>query len=114
MRYAIVIEREGASFGAYVPDLPGCVAIGESEDEVRQLIREAIEFHLEGLMEDDSRELAMISEKALAVDWNRDEEDQAWEDFQDLLVARERVEESRESLAEVRRRLIESGKLEDA
>jgi len=51
MRYAIVIEREGTSFGAYVPDLPGCVAVGESESEARQLIREAIEFHLEGIAE---------------------------------------------------------------
>lgn len=39
-------------FGAYVPDLPGCVAVGESEAEVRELIREAIEFHLDGLRED--------------------------------------------------------------
>jgi len=52
MRYAVVIEQEGESFGAYVPDLPGCVAVGESEAEVRQLIREAIVFHLEGLAEE--------------------------------------------------------------
>jgi predicted RNase H-like HicB family nuclease len=52
MPYAVVIEREGNSFGAYVPDLPGCVAVGESEEEVRQLIREAIVFHLEGMRED--------------------------------------------------------------
>jgi predicted RNase H-like HicB family nuclease len=51
MRYAVVIERGATSFGAYAPDLPGCVAVGETEDEVRQLIREAIEFHLEGLQE---------------------------------------------------------------
>jgi len=52
MQYAIVIEREGASFGAYVPDLPGCVAVGESEAEARQLIREAIALHVEALRED--------------------------------------------------------------
>lgn len=52
MQYAIVIEREGKSFGAYVPDLPGCVAVAESEAEVRELIREAIAFHLEGMRED--------------------------------------------------------------
>ena len=52
MQYAIVNEREGDSFGAYVPDLPGCVAVGESEEEVRGLIREAIPFHLEGMRED--------------------------------------------------------------
>ena len=48
-RYAIVIEQGPTSYGAYVPDLPGCVAVAETEAEVTQLIREAIEFHLEGL-----------------------------------------------------------------
>jgi predicted RNase H-like HicB family nuclease len=52
MRYAIVIERSENGFGAYVPDLPGCVAAGETLPETEQLIREAIEFHLEGLRED--------------------------------------------------------------
>ena len=52
MRYAIVIERAAGSFGAFVPDLPGCVAVGESEAEVRELIREAIELHLEALREE--------------------------------------------------------------
>ena len=52
MRYAIVIERSKTGFGAYVPDLPGCVAAGETLDETEQLIREAVEFHLEGLKED--------------------------------------------------------------
>jgi predicted RNase H-like HicB family nuclease len=51
VEYKVVIEKGGTSFGAYVPDLPGCVAVGESEEEVRQLIQEAIEFHLEDLME---------------------------------------------------------------
>lgn len=52
MQYAIVIEKAEEGYGAYVPDLPGCVAAGDTEEEVRQLIREAIEFHLEGLRED--------------------------------------------------------------
>jgi predicted RNase H-like HicB family nuclease len=52
MQYLVVIEKGDTSFGAYVPDLPGCIAAGESEDEVRMLIREAIEFHIEGLRED--------------------------------------------------------------
>ncbi|WHZ23297.1 MAG: uncharacterized protein OJF47_002409 [Nitrospira sp.] len=52
MRYLVVIEKGLASFGAYVPDLPGCVAAGESKDEVLSLIREAIELHLEGLKEE--------------------------------------------------------------
>ena len=49
MRYMIVIEEGKNSFGAYVPDLPGCVAVGETETEVKHLIQEAIEFHLEDL-----------------------------------------------------------------
>jgi len=52
MQYLVVIEKGETSFGAYVPDLPGCIAAAESESEVRQLIREAIEFHIEGLRED--------------------------------------------------------------
>ena len=52
MQYAVVIERGEGSFGAYVPDLPGCVAVGETEAETRALIREAIEFHLDGMRED--------------------------------------------------------------
>ena len=49
MRYAIVLERGPVSYGAYVPDLPGCVAAGDSREEALRLIREAIEFHIEGL-----------------------------------------------------------------
>jgi predicted RNase H-like HicB family nuclease len=52
MRYAIVIEKGQTSYGAYVPDLPGCIAVGETIEEVRELIQEAIGFHLEGLRED--------------------------------------------------------------
>jgi predicted RNase H-like HicB family nuclease len=47
MRYAIVVERGPTSYGAYVPDLPGCVAAGETREEALRLIREAIEFHIE-------------------------------------------------------------------
>jgi predicted RNase H-like HicB family nuclease len=52
MRYLVVVEQGPTSFGAYVPDLPGCVAVGDSRAEVLTLIHEAIEFHLEGLRED--------------------------------------------------------------
>lgn len=52
MRYAVIIERGESSYGAYVPDLPGCVAVGDTPEEVKILIQEAIEFHLEGLQED--------------------------------------------------------------
>ena len=52
MRYAIVIEKANSNYSAYVPDLPGCIATGETEAEVESLIREAIEFHVTGLRED--------------------------------------------------------------
>lgn len=52
MRYMVVLEQGPSSYGAYVPDLPGCIAAGESEAEVLQLIQEAIELHLEGLKEE--------------------------------------------------------------
>jgi predicted RNase H-like HicB family nuclease len=52
MRYAIVIEKAQSNYSAYVPDLPGCVATGATVEEVESQIREAIEFHLEGLRED--------------------------------------------------------------
>ncbi len=55
MRYAVVIERGTTSYGAYVPDLPGCVAVGETLAEVRELIKEAIVFHLEGIEEEGSK-----------------------------------------------------------
>ena len=51
MRYAVVIEAGETGFGAYVPDLPGCIATGATREEVVQLIHEAIEFHIEGLKE---------------------------------------------------------------
>jgi len=51
MKYAVVIEQGPKSFGAYVPDLPGCIAVGESRSEVLRLIREAVEFHLADLRE---------------------------------------------------------------
>ena len=49
--YLVVIENEGNSWGAYVPDLPGVGVAGDSQEEVEQLIREAIELHLDGLRE---------------------------------------------------------------
>lgn len=52
MRYAIVIEKAGSNFSAYVPDLPGCIATGATLEEVEREIREAIEFHIEGLREE--------------------------------------------------------------
>jgi len=52
MRYAIVIEKAGNNYSAYVPDLPGCIATGATVEETETQIREAIELHLEGMRED--------------------------------------------------------------
>jgi predicted RNase H-like HicB family nuclease len=52
MKYAVIIEKGDDGYGAYVPDLPGCIAAGETKEEVKKLIQEAIEFHIEGLKED--------------------------------------------------------------
>jgi predicted RNase H-like HicB family nuclease len=51
MRYTVIIEQGETSYGAYVPDLPGCIAVGETREEVLQLIAEAIELHIEDLRE---------------------------------------------------------------
>jgi predicted RNase H-like HicB family nuclease len=52
MQYLVIIEQGPTSFGAYVPDLPGCVAVGQTREEATNLIHEAIEFHVEGLKAD--------------------------------------------------------------
>ena len=52
MKYAVVIEKAEANYSAYVPDLPGCVATGATLEEVESEIREAIAFHIEGMLED--------------------------------------------------------------
>ncbi len=52
MRYAIVIEKAKGNYSAYVPDLPGCVATGQTGDEAEKNLHEAILFHIEGLLED--------------------------------------------------------------
>ena len=52
MRYAIVIENAGSNYSAYVPDLPGCVATAATVEEAERSIRDAIEFHLEGMRSD--------------------------------------------------------------
>lgn len=51
-RYAIVIEKAGSNYSAYVPDLPGCIATGGTVEETERLLREAIELHVEGMRED--------------------------------------------------------------
>ena len=52
MRYVVVVEKGETSWGAHVPDLPGCVAVGDTREEAVKLIREAIDFHIEGLREE--------------------------------------------------------------
>jgi predicted RNase H-like HicB family nuclease len=52
MKYAVIIEEGENGFGAYVPDLPGCIAAADTKEEVKKLIHEAVEFHIEGLKED--------------------------------------------------------------
>ena len=51
-KYAAVIENAGANYSGYVPDLPGCIATGETVGEVEEELRKAIRFHIEGLLED--------------------------------------------------------------
>lgn len=70
MRYVAVIEKGDSSWGAHVPDLPGCVAVGESRDEVVALIKEAVKMHIENLSENGeavpppSSEIELIDTKA--------------------------------------------------
>ncbi len=52
MRYAVVIEKGERNYSAYVPDLPGCVSVGDTLEEVKAEIREAIAFHRKGMRED--------------------------------------------------------------
>ena len=51
MRYLVVVEKGESGYGAYVPDLPGCIAAAESREEAVRLVQGAIEFHIEGLRE---------------------------------------------------------------
>ena len=53
MNYVVVFEKSATGWAAYVPDLPGVITTGSTKEEVQKLIREAIEFHLEGLKEDN-------------------------------------------------------------
>jgi len=55
MKYLYIIEKGMHSFSAYVPDLPGCVSSGKTKSETERLIKEAIEFHIEGLIEDGDK-----------------------------------------------------------
>ncbi len=63
MKYLVVIEKGGSSWGAHVPDLPGCVAVAETREQVVESIREAIDFHLEG-MRDNKEDIPQPSSEA--------------------------------------------------
>lgn len=67
MRYALVIEKAGDNYSAYVPDLPGCIATGASVPEVEWELREAMRFHIEGL-EADGLPVPLLSAVAENVD----------------------------------------------
>ncbi len=69
MEYTVVIEKGESSYGAYVPDLPGCVAVSQSLEEVQTLIKEAIEFHLES-MRLDGLEILEPTSRAIQVQFN--------------------------------------------
>jgi predicted RNase H-like HicB family nuclease len=55
MQYMVVLEKGATSYGAFVPDLPGCIAVGETRDEALTLIREAVQFHLEDMQAEGFR-----------------------------------------------------------
>lgn len=52
-RFLVIIEKGDTSYGAYCPDLPGCVAVGKTREEVEQNMREAIAMHIQGMMEEN-------------------------------------------------------------
>ncbi len=64
-KYLVVIERAGSNYSAYVPDLPGVVAAADSPDEVRELMREGLAIHLEGIREDG----LPVPEPSTDADW---------------------------------------------
>lgn len=63
MQYTIIIENAGANFSAYVPDLPGCIATGRTVEETTNNMREAIEFHLDGMRRMGGRFRCLLFER---------------------------------------------------
>jgi predicted RNase H-like HicB family nuclease len=61
MTYTVIYEKGTTSWGAYVPDLPGVITVGDTREEVERLIREAVEFHLEGMRDEGIEILAPSS-----------------------------------------------------
>ncbi len=69
VRYMVVVERGESSWGAHVPDLPGCVAVGETREEALRLVREAIELHIDALKQDGSPVPVPSSESEFVEVW---------------------------------------------
>jgi predicted RNase H-like HicB family nuclease len=69
IRYMVIVERGGSGWGAHAPDLPGCVAVGETREEAVRLVREAIELHIDALKQDGSPVPAPSSESELVEVW---------------------------------------------
>lgn len=68
MRYTVIVEKEaGTDWGAWVPDLPGCVAVGDTREDAERLIREAIQLHLQGMRE-DGEQIPEPSSTAISVE----------------------------------------------
>jgi len=66
-KYTIIIEKLESNYSAYCPDLPGCIATGQTEEETIQRMKEALEFHIEGLRE-EKRSIPAPSTKAVSVE----------------------------------------------
>ncbi len=66
MKYLVIIEKTDTGYSAYVPDLPGCITVGDTKEEIEKHIQEAIQLHLEGIRE-DGLEIPMPSTEAFTV-----------------------------------------------
>ncbi|MEM9834327.1 MAG: type II toxin-antitoxin system HicB family antitoxin [Bacteroidota bacterium] len=66
MDYLVIIEKTDTGYSAYVPDLPGCITVGDTKEEVQAHMKEAIQFHLEGMRE-DGLEIPSPSTEAVTV-----------------------------------------------
>lgn len=61
LTYTVILERTGTGFSAYAPDLPGCISVGGTREEIMEMMREAMEFHLESMVEDGDEIPELIS-----------------------------------------------------
>lgn len=66
MKYLVIVEKTNTGYSAYVPDLPGCITVGDTKEEIKKNIQEAIQLHLEGMRE-DGLEIPEPSTEALTV-----------------------------------------------